>query len=762
VAVVVIVYEIGGGAAHAPTLRRGRAQAPVSRLVIGDTNGRCAARLDRTAPIKTPEGVPMSHLRWISLVPFLLASACSPAPVEPTADSLTSPTAPGATTNLARATNRKTWSSTLTAAPGATESAQPQSVASPRPFDSAPSVLPTSHIVEVDWGNVNGMVTEYMPQFYSDFAKSGYMHSLQEYGAGASSSFLGAYPMPFSVPSSTSFGEIMGDLASAISSNSVPQPDCQPPSPFGGIDVYTDYIYAVHLPPGLVVTDLGQSCKGWCGYHHSAFYTKQNGTTSFYRCNFTWLVMPDYGVGSGCDTACRYTNGGMINSFTKAASHELIETLTDPYTSGVTVNGQEIGDLCNGDLNYPTPVDGGNGFTFMAASNGPPWFVQSPYSSAQNSCVLNASWSWDSAMYKSSGLATVRTPEHLDIFSTAAANEKTPSGTIVSSYWDYVHPWTQIPAVGSNSGIAPANAPVAAIARKQNQIDIFVVDNNSQIETSWWDGNWHPFYTIKPTNGTYSVQPGTLVAAVSRYPEHIDLFFANSSGNLVTLWWDVSTNVWSQTLLGNPNVVSPQARVTALSRSPDQLDVFAADQNGAVQIASWNANSGWQGPGPIPGSQVHPGTQIAAVARWPWHIDIFASGNDGSVQSYWWDANVNNGNWNTVAGGVMPSGTTYAGAGVAAALQGSSKIDVFATQSSFVGTTNLVGTWWDDAVGGSWQKHLYTVPGRQIWTPGELLHAVSRYRGEVDIFGLQGDGSVLTTYWKLASGWSTPAIRLRP
>jgi formylglycine-generating enzyme required for sulfatase activity len=613
-------------------------------------------------------------------------------------------------------------------------------------------------IVLVNWGAVNGQVTTMLPELLYDFTNSTYMQSLREYkGAGASAVFAGSYSMSGPVP--PTIPEIGQSLADAIVAGTLPAPTCSPVGgvPQEGVFLESSAIYLVNLPPGATVPDDGGSCAGWCGVHWHGFLPTWTDD-----CLFTFILIPDHGPGSGCDTICNVTNAGMINDYTTSVTHELIETITNPYQNGVTFQGLEIGDLCDG-----TAVNGGQGFTFMPASNGPPWFVQLPWSQAANACVFNAPWNADS--YKSSGFATTRTPEHMNVFSTTGRGRSSPSGTVVASWWDCnslggtcADAWTELGDFSGSGAIAPAKAPVAVVSPWQSEIDVFVAGNNWQIERSSSSGRGQPFRPIVAVNDVYAIVPGNTIAAVAQpQAAEIDLYFADITGKLVNLNWAAQApNNWGLYYLSGSSTVSALASVSAISRAPFQIDVFAADVTGTIQWVSIDERAGAvNGPFPIPGSHVTPGTQIAAVARWPWHMDIFAAGDDGSVQSYWWDQNINGGNWNTVFDsnghpGLMPAGTTVKGASVAVALQGQSHMDVFTTLNAPAANAQLTTAWWDDVVGGSW--HQYTVPTLKVFTSGQPLHALSLYRGALDVFALQpNDGSVIRTSWRQGGAWTT-------
>jgi hypothetical protein len=143
-------------------------------------------------------------------------------------------------------------------------------------------------------------------------------------------------------------------------------------------------IYMVNMPPGSSVTNAGgqQSCvtKGFCAYHSSFNY---NGV------NVKYAVLMDTSV--DCASGCG-SNSDYLNNFTSTASHELIESVTDPL--GVSLNypdawsttpayfkssnNTEIGDICNQrqyNLEWGTKADG------------TAWVAQQEYDNVNGGCA---------------------------------------------------------------------------------------------------------------------------------------------------------------------------------------------------------------------------------------------------------------------------------------------------------------------------------------------------------------------------------------
>jgi hypothetical protein len=77
--------------------------------------------------------------------------------------------------------------------------------------------------------------------------------------------------------------------------------------------------------------------------------------------------------------------------------------------------------------------------------------------------------------------AVARMPEQLDLFVTGN------DGRVYTSWWSLGHQWS---GINNNwepiGGTFPAGAPVSAVARMPEQLDVFIVGNDGRVYTSWW------------------------------------------------------------------------------------------------------------------------------------------------------------------------------------------------------------------------------------------------------------------------------------
>ncbi len=192
-------------------------------------------------------------------------------------------------------------------------------------------VIPSVSIVSVYWGN-KVQYTGLLDVFYGTLPKSTYFDWVYEYSTPKQYIGRGSFVDGVTISPSTSSAKVSDktvqkEISKQIGAHVLPPPD--------GVNT----IYMVHFPPGVTISGpggMGDSCKGYCAYH-GAF--KRSGKMVYYG------VHPDFGSG-GCESACGA--GTAWENMTEAASHELMEAVTDPVPGKGWYDDHqgEIGDIC--------------------------------------------------------------------------------------------------------------------------------------------------------------------------------------------------------------------------------------------------------------------------------------------------------------------------------------------------------------------------------------------------------------------------------
>jgi hypothetical protein len=145
---------------------------------------------------------------------------------------------------------------------------------------------------------------------------------------------------------------------------------------------------------------------------------------------------------------------------------------------------------------------------------------------------------------KNAKVASVsRDPNKLDVF--VVGN----NGRIYTAAWDKKvneSEWRGWWSIGEL--VAPPGSAISAVSRDPNKLDVFVVGNNGRIYTAAWDqnvsqGKWRGWWNIQEGK---DCPPGAPVSAVSRDPNKLDVFVVGNNGRIYTAAWDqnVSQGKW--------------------------------------------------------------------------------------------------------------------------------------------------------------------------------------------------------------------------
>jgi hypothetical protein len=239
-------------------------------------------------------------------------------------------------------------------------------------------VISNVQINSVFWGaNVDATVKAKISGFYKTLVVSTYMDWIKEYNTTVKSdsgapgtnqtigrgTFGGEFLItPFNTSATIDDADVRIELQKQVDAGQLPKPT-------------DNSLYMIHFPKGLTITMQGyKSCQDFCAYHNSFHTTTQQ--------NLYYSVMPDFTDGI-CPQGCG--SHDVFGNFTSAASHEVIEAITDcqvgdavaaaaPLAWYDNANG-EIGDICN-------QVAGS-----ITASDSTKYVVQGQWSNKRNSCV---------------------------------------------------------------------------------------------------------------------------------------------------------------------------------------------------------------------------------------------------------------------------------------------------------------------------------------------------------------------------------------
>jgi hypothetical protein len=253
-------------------------------------------------------------------------------------------------------------------------------------------------------------------------------------------------------------------------------------------------------------------------------------------------------------------------------------------------------------------------------------------------------------------------------------------------------------------GNAPSGAALATSRQfgATNQTDVFLVDNKGRLNVFWVGGTgaWQGPETIGPANNAPS---GAVLAASQQFglADQTDVFLVDNQGQLNVFWVD-GTGAWNGPSKLGPTGLAPAGGGVAASQQfgiSDQTDVFLVDNQGQLNVFWVDGGGAWNGPETIgPAGLAPPGARIATSQQFGIsnQTDVFLVDNQGQLNVFWVDGS---GAWNG-PNKLGPTGLAPAGGDVVASQQfgATNKTDVFLLNQTGTDSPGWPMVFW---VGGS-------------------------------------------------------------
>ena len=243
----------------------------------------------------------------------------------------------------------------------------------------------------------------------------------------------------------------------------------------------------------------------------------------------------------------------------------------------------------------------------------------------------------------------------------------------LSVFWvDDAGAWGGPVGIGS-VGNAPAGANIAVSQQfgANNQTDVFLIDNNGQLNVFYVNsaGPWNGPVKIGPTG---LANPGAPVAASQQFgiASQTDVFVVGKNGQLNVFWVD-GTGPWGGPVGIGGAGNAPAGAGIAVSQqfgANNQTDVFLIDNNGQLNVFYVNSAGPWNGPVKIgPTGLANPGAPVAASQQFgiASQTDVFVVGKNGQLNVFWVDGV---GAWGG-PGTIGSAANSSAGASIAASQQ---------------------------------------------------------------------------------------------
>lgn len=186
--------------------------------------------------------------------------------------------------------------------------------------------------------------------------------------------------------------------------------------------------------------------------------------------------------------------------------------------------------------------------------------------------------------------ALARTPLRLDVFFVGE------DGAIGSVVWEAGvngNAWSDGFPVTSPRA-ARIGSALAVTSRVPPRCDVFFVGSDDAIASVAWelgvDGDaWSRGFPVTKPGAARSDSP---LAVLARTPHRLDVFFAGNDGAIGSVAWEagVNDNAWSDGFpVTKPGAARPNSPLAAVSRTPPRLDVFYVGNDGAIGSVAWEA-----------------------------------------------------------------------------------------------------------------------------------------------------------------------------
>jgi hypothetical protein len=220
---------------------------------------------------------------------------------------------------------------------------------------------------------------------------------------------------------------------------------------------------------------------------------------------------------------------------------------------------------------------------------------------------------------------------------------------VAGARWDdQLQGWTSLATlVGPAGPAAPfpfrANG-LATLSRAPGLLDLFFVGSDSLVRTTFSSapGAWAGAFTIGSPD--VRVQGMANLAVVSPSEDRIELVFvgrrdSEPRNRLWAIEW-TSTHGWGTSVAigGDVVQVDPLSRIAAVSRSSDFVDVFVADTSGQLHDTFLSTGTGiWTPLRPVGGGAARVADVVAATHVGQDDVGVVVTGRDGSVWATRWN-----------------------------------------------------------------------------------------------------------------------------
>lgn len=290
-------------------------------------------------------------------------------------------------------------------------------------------------------------------------------------------------------------------------------------------------------------------------------------------------------------------------------------------------------------------------------------------------------------------------------------------------------------ATGANGTVTPATDPSVVLLTDYPhgapKVGVTLAGATTSFQTVAWSE-----FAISPGR---TAGGGSRIAAVSRAPGTMEIFWIGADGSVQDAFWYDGTP-WRRQQIAPPGSASSSGGLAAVSRLPGTIEIFWTAPNGSVQDAFWYEGATWKRFELAPPGSAATSGSLAVVARVPNSMELFWTAPNGSVQdAFWYEGTT----WKRLE--IAPAGSASSTGGLAAVSRLAGTMEIFWTAPN----GSIQDAYWYD--GAPWRR-LEIAPGNSA-SATSAVTAVARRPGTMEVFWVGPNGSVQDAYWYENNPW---------
>ncbi|OBF30453.1 LysM peptidoglycan-binding domain-containing protein [Mycobacterium sp. ACS4331] len=311
-----------------------------------------------------------------------------------------------------------------------------------------------------------------------------------------------------------------------------------------------------------------------------------------------------------------------------------------------------------------------------------------------------------------------------------------PNPAIRGAFWyDDGQGWRPygVPSRVSNA----SSSGIAALSRIADSMELWWISPLGSVEGAYWydDGeNWRAYHDPVAGPGAASTSSG--IAAVSRIPESMEIWWVGLDGSVQGAYWYQADSTWHRYPVTGFGAAAKQGGVAAVSRSPENMEIWWVGPQGSVEGAFWyDDGKGWRRYGaPVaPNGSAAQSHCLDAVSRTENSMDVLWISPQGAVRWAHW---VDGGQWTLEPEPVAVNGSASTASGITVVRRGAGTMDALWVRPDGA----VDGATW--RAGTGWQRYPAPVAGPGSASIFGGLTGLARTKSTTEVWWIAPDGSV--------------------